>query len=196
VKSGDGFNHGTVLANVKALAHETFRIDHTTVQIEDVNATEPIMIPATAISAHGIPRGKLRMIKISVLIPFCAPPATPSLDSTSPKERQAAIEQMAKPGNVEAIPAFAAAFKERTQERKCARKSLRASPGLEGPRYLQFFRQASLRISTRTFASRQSNPFSGFTFLLPIPERSRHCSIGRRMCLQPRSPFLPAGIKV
>jgi len=43
VKSGDGFNHGTVLANVKALAHETFRIDHTTVQIEDVNATEPIM---------------------------------------------------------------------------------------------------------------------------------------------------------
>jgi len=43
VMSGDGFNHGTVLARVKALAHETFKIDHTTVQIEDISATEPIM---------------------------------------------------------------------------------------------------------------------------------------------------------
>ena len=43
VKSGEGFNHGTVLAKVKTLAHEAFKIDHTTVQIEDVNATEPIL---------------------------------------------------------------------------------------------------------------------------------------------------------
>ena len=35
----------------------------------------------------------------------------PSLDSTSPKERQAAIELMAKPGNIEAIPAFESALK-------------------------------------------------------------------------------------
>jgi len=43
VMSGDDFNHGSVLAKVKTLAHEKFKIDHTTVQIEDVNATEPIM---------------------------------------------------------------------------------------------------------------------------------------------------------
>ena len=51
------------------------------------------------------------MIKISVLILSALLQQPPSLDSTSPKERQAAIEQMAKPGNIEAIPAFAAALK-------------------------------------------------------------------------------------
>jgi len=43
VMSGDSFNHGAVLARVKTLAHEGFEINHTTVQIEDVNATEPIL---------------------------------------------------------------------------------------------------------------------------------------------------------
>jgi cobalt-zinc-cadmium efflux system protein len=43
VMAGDSFIHGTVLAKVKTLVHEEFKIDHTTVQIEDVNATEPIM---------------------------------------------------------------------------------------------------------------------------------------------------------
>jgi len=43
VMSGESFNHGTVLARVKTLAHEGFEINHTTVQIEDVNATEPIL---------------------------------------------------------------------------------------------------------------------------------------------------------
>jgi len=43
VMSGESFNHGTVLAKVKTLAHEGFEINHTTVQIEDVNATEPIL---------------------------------------------------------------------------------------------------------------------------------------------------------
>jgi len=39
----------------------------------------------------------------------------PSLDSPSPKERQAAIEQMARPGNIEAIPAFEAALKKESK---------------------------------------------------------------------------------
>jgi cobalt-zinc-cadmium efflux system protein len=43
VKTADNFNHSSVLASVKNLVHEEFKIDHTTVQIEDVNATEPIM---------------------------------------------------------------------------------------------------------------------------------------------------------
>ena len=38
-----------------------------------------------------------------------------SLDSPSPKERQAAIEQLAKPGNVEAIPAFESALKKESK---------------------------------------------------------------------------------
>src|SRR5882672_9859963 len=36
---------------------------------------------------------------------------TPALDSSSPKERQAAIEEMAVIGNAKAIPALAAAYK-------------------------------------------------------------------------------------
>jgi cobalt-zinc-cadmium efflux system protein len=43
VMAGDDFSHGAVLAKVKALAHEEFKIDHTTVQIEDANGTEQIM---------------------------------------------------------------------------------------------------------------------------------------------------------
>src|SRR6185295_18083722 len=43
VMSGDTFVHGAVLAKVKTLAHEGFEIDHTTVQIEDVDATGPFM---------------------------------------------------------------------------------------------------------------------------------------------------------
>jgi cobalt-zinc-cadmium efflux system protein len=43
VMSGESFHHGTVLAKVKTLAHEGFEINHTTVQIEDVNATEPFL---------------------------------------------------------------------------------------------------------------------------------------------------------
>ena len=42
----------------------------------------------------------------------------PSLDSPTPKERQAAIEQMAKPGNIEAIPAFEAAMKKEGNARR------------------------------------------------------------------------------
>jgi cobalt-zinc-cadmium efflux system protein len=41
VMTADSFNYGSVLACVKTLVHEEFKIDHTTVQIEDVN--EPIM---------------------------------------------------------------------------------------------------------------------------------------------------------
>ena len=51
------------------------------------------------------------MLKISVLVLAAMLQQTPSLDSTSPKERQAAVEQMAKPGNIEAIPALASALK-------------------------------------------------------------------------------------
>ncbi|HET9131962.1 MAG TPA: hypothetical protein VFO86_13490, partial [Terriglobia bacterium] len=51
------------------------------------------------------------MIKISVLALTALLLQAPSLDSDSPKERQAAIEQMAKPGNIEAIPAFESALK-------------------------------------------------------------------------------------
>jgi cobalt-zinc-cadmium efflux system protein len=43
VMTADNINYGSVLASVKNLVHEEFKIDHTTVQIEDVNATEPIM---------------------------------------------------------------------------------------------------------------------------------------------------------
>jgi HEAT repeat protein len=55
------------------------------------------------------------MLKISALILTAFLLQTPSLDSTSPKERQAAIEQMAKPGNTEAIPAFTAALKKESK---------------------------------------------------------------------------------
>jgi len=51
------------------------------------------------------------MLQISVLALTALLLQGPSLDSTSPKERQAAIEVMAKPGNIEAIPAFESALK-------------------------------------------------------------------------------------
>jgi hypothetical protein len=51
------------------------------------------------------------MLQISVLALTALLLQGPSLDSTSPKERQAAIELMAKPGNIEAIPAFESALK-------------------------------------------------------------------------------------
>src|SRR5262249_24919121 len=40
VMAGDGFNRGTVLSGVRMLAREQFRIDHTTVQIEEANMPE------------------------------------------------------------------------------------------------------------------------------------------------------------
>ena len=55
------------------------------------------------------------MLQISVLALTALLLQGPSLDSTSPKERQAAIEQMAKPGNIEAIPAFESALKKESK---------------------------------------------------------------------------------
>jgi bilin biosynthesis protein len=46
---------------------------------------------------------------------FLLSPQNPSLDSVSPKERQAAIEQLAVLGNREAIPKLAAALKKETK---------------------------------------------------------------------------------
>jgi cobalt-zinc-cadmium efflux system protein len=40
VMAGDNFNRSSVLTGVKSLARERFRIDHTTVQIEEANALE------------------------------------------------------------------------------------------------------------------------------------------------------------
>jgi cobalt-zinc-cadmium efflux system protein len=40
VMAGDGFNRGIVLSGVRTLAREQFRIDHTTVQIEEANMPE------------------------------------------------------------------------------------------------------------------------------------------------------------
>ena len=37
------FSRGAVLAEVKTLAREHFKIDHTTVQIEDANTNEQVM---------------------------------------------------------------------------------------------------------------------------------------------------------
>ena len=42
VMSAADFNHSSVLANVKALAQKEFKIDHTTIQIEDPT-TEQVM---------------------------------------------------------------------------------------------------------------------------------------------------------
>jgi HEAT repeat protein len=55
------------------------------------------------------------MLQISVLALTALLLQGPSLDSPSPKERQAAIEQMAKPGNTEAIPAFESALKKESK---------------------------------------------------------------------------------
>jgi hypothetical protein len=55
------------------------------------------------------------MLQISVLALTALLLQAPSLDSPSPKERQAAIEQMAKPGNIEAIPAFESALKKESK---------------------------------------------------------------------------------
>ena len=55
------------------------------------------------------------MLQISVLALTALLLQGPSLDSPSPKERQAAIEQMAKPGNIEAIPAFESALKKESK---------------------------------------------------------------------------------
>jgi HEAT repeat protein len=55
------------------------------------------------------------MLQISVLALTVLLLQGPSLDSSSPKERQAAIEQMAKPGNIEAIPAFESALKKESK---------------------------------------------------------------------------------
>jgi HEAT repeat protein len=55
------------------------------------------------------------MLQISVLALTALLLQGPSLDSSSPKERQAAIEQMAKPGNIEAIPAFESALKKESK---------------------------------------------------------------------------------
>ena len=51
------------------------------------------------------------MLNFSVLILTALLLQNPSLDSTNPKERQTAIEQMSRPGNVEAIPALTSALK-------------------------------------------------------------------------------------
>jgi HEAT repeat protein len=51
------------------------------------------------------------MIQISALALTALLLQGAALDSPSPKERQAAIELMAKPGNIEAIPAFESALK-------------------------------------------------------------------------------------
>jgi len=51
------------------------------------------------------------MIQISALVVTALLLQAPSLDSPNQKERQTAIEQMAKPGNIAAIPAFEAALK-------------------------------------------------------------------------------------
>ena len=55
------------------------------------------------------------MLQISVLALTALLLQASSLDSSSPKERQAAIEQMAKPGNIEAIPAFESALKKESK---------------------------------------------------------------------------------
>jgi len=55
------------------------------------------------------------MLQISVLALTVLLLQGASLDSPSPKERQAAIEQMAKPGNIEAIPAFESALKKESK---------------------------------------------------------------------------------
>jgi len=55
------------------------------------------------------------MLQISVLALTALLLQGASLDSPSPKERQAAIEQMAKPGNIEAIPAFESALKKESK---------------------------------------------------------------------------------
>jgi cobalt-zinc-cadmium efflux system protein len=43
VMSADNFSQSSILAKVKALAREEFKIDHTTIQIEEPNATEQVM---------------------------------------------------------------------------------------------------------------------------------------------------------
>jgi cobalt-zinc-cadmium efflux system protein len=43
VMTDDSFSHGAVLSEVRALAKERFKIDHTTVQIEDANTNEQVM---------------------------------------------------------------------------------------------------------------------------------------------------------
>src|SRR3954463_506051 len=55
------------------------------------------------------------MIQISVLALTALLVQGAGLDSPSPKERQAAIELMAKPGKIEAIPAFESALKKETK---------------------------------------------------------------------------------
>jgi len=55
------------------------------------------------------------MLQISVMALTALLLQGASLDSPSPKERQAAIEQMAKPGNIEAIPAFESALKKESK---------------------------------------------------------------------------------
>ena len=55
------------------------------------------------------------MIQISVLFLTALLVQSSSLDSASPKERLAAIEQMAKPGNTEAIAPLTAALKKETK---------------------------------------------------------------------------------
>jgi HEAT repeat protein len=55
------------------------------------------------------------MLQISVLALTALLLQGAALDSPSPKERQAAIEQMAKPGNIEAIPAFESALKKESK---------------------------------------------------------------------------------
>jgi HEAT repeat protein len=55
------------------------------------------------------------MLKLSVLIMTALLLQGPSLESTNPKDRQAAIEQMARPGNTEAIPALTSALKKESK---------------------------------------------------------------------------------
>jgi HEAT repeat protein len=55
------------------------------------------------------------MLQISVLALTALLLQGAALDSPSPKERQAAIELMAKPGNIEAIPAFESALKKESK---------------------------------------------------------------------------------
>ena len=56
VASGQNFNRTELLTRVNRIAREMFRIDHTTIQIEEPTFRRKYSIPAIAISAHGIHR--------------------------------------------------------------------------------------------------------------------------------------------
>jgi HEAT repeat protein len=136
------------------------------------------------------------MLQISVLILTALLLQGPSLDSPSPKERQAAIEQMAKPGNIEAIPAFESALKKESKSELRAQllSGLVRIGGSTVPPILTRSLATDLDKDVRLQAVESIQ-----RFYIPAPDTGTLKTLfntAKNVVASPQRPSLPAGVVV